>query len=384
MAATHPAWPQVAKAGGPVLDSFRLVTVTTEGDPDGPELQAVSAEIVASQWWTTVGQDYGVPSASATVSLVGPAITSAVSFGDVLTYLMNLAADAGPPGDLENLYLLYLPDGIGFSDMQYVCGYHSAFSDATAPAALSGSDAFGVVSRDSTICEPVPGDGPLDIATLTASHELIEAATDPLPSSGYVVGDTPQIQPWLSPIWLSFEPPSPEVADLCEADAMDVVLGGEEVAVQRIWSNTAAAKGGDPCVPSTSAPYFNTSAAAGWYPVSAGGSVDIPLLGWSTAPTDNWVAGAYVIQYQNLGDPLLTLTTDLGEQTFTDPTCQFTRPVMNNNVAGVLNVAVPSNQQPGDFAVIAIESNQPLSSTCYFTPSNGDLYHLWYVGVYVQ
>jgi len=388
VAARHPPWPMVSRGSGPLLTSFRLVTVNAVDDPDAPALQAFDQELTTSPWWETVGREYGIPKASGATSLIGPPINAALSFKEIVAYLSDLAvdagltADAGPNGDRANLYILYLPADAGFSDYTYLCGYHSAFGDTSAPAEFLGRSAFAAVSRDPS-CAASPGEDPLDWVTISASHELVEAATDPIPPSGYVVGVSPTTDPWLSSIWLSFEPPSPEVGDLCNWTQMQIPLDGGLVAVQRIWSNEAAADGGDPCVPAVSTAYYNTSAAQDWYAVPDGGSVDIPLLGWSTAPTTDWAVDAFVYESQNLYDAGVSVTTELGTQRFIDPTCQFDSAVINNGATGTISVTLPATARSGDYAVLVIESSQPSPTSCFLLPSLGDGVHLWYVGVYV-
>ncbi len=85
-------------------------------------------------------------------------------------------------------------------------------------------------------------DGPsvtsLQERTVDLSHELIEAATDPLPSSNpaYVQEDNADI------VWTLVT--DGEVADMCEFnDDANVVPPGGTYMIQRTWSNAAAARG---------------------------------------------------------------------------------------------------------------------------------------------
>jgi hypothetical protein len=121
----------------------------------------------------------------------------------------------------------------------------------------------------------------LEIREMATSHELIEAASDPLPSNhpGFQLRDP--ASPWLAL--------GAEVGDLCaRGDATDVWREAGFVA-QRSWSNAAAAVG-DPCVPvPTDAAYFSVMTTGISMPrVAPGGHVAIGLAGWAHAPTLQW------------------------------------------------------------------------------------------------
>ena len=108
---------------------------------------------------------------------------------------------------------------------------------------------------------------------IVASHELIEAATDPMPSNhpGYQLTD--ETSPWLAL--------GEEVGDLCErSDATGTWNDGSNAA-QRIWSNTAAAAGQDPCIPHIGTPPYNMRPGIRTVPrIRPGEHQSIPLTGW--------------------------------------------------------------------------------------------------------
>src|SRR5205823_2461410 len=97
--------------------------------------------------------------------------------------------------------------------------------------------------------------------------------------------------PWTGSIWLEAEGNSHvELGDLC---------GGTRVAeggflYSRVYSNSAAMAGGDPCRPSLPIPYYSSTTPMEWYATTAGATVMIPLTGWSTAPTDDWIVRAVI------------------------------------------------------------------------------------------
>jgi hypothetical protein len=94
----------------------------------------------------------------------------------------------------------------------------------------------------------------IDSITATESHELIEAATDPFPTSTPAYGQTDEAHLY----WL-FVLGGGEVGDLCAQNADAFTKFAElPYTVQRTWSNKAALAGHDPCVPKLpGSVYFN-------------------------------------------------------------------------------------------------------------------------------
>src|SRR6185437_13055959 len=156
-----------------------------------------------------------------------------------------------PKPDESTIYTLFYPSGVNVSALggvtcQAFQGYHDSFP-------LGGGDViYAIVPR----CPPPPVQGVTDADQMTAeaSHELVEAATDPLPSSkpAYVTVDAP------SHAWELLG--GGEIGDLC-AGFGDVFYKptGFDNLVQRVWSNAAAAAGHDPCQPNGATPYFNSA-----------------------------------------------------------------------------------------------------------------------------
>ena len=103
-------------------------------------------------------------------------------------------------------------------------------------------------------CASFLGLGGIDVPTIAASHELIEATTDPFwddARSAFAAVDDDHF------VW-ELEPGA-EVADLCDSFA-DVYFLDPEIGskVERIWSNELASEGHLPCAPlDTGTPYFN-------------------------------------------------------------------------------------------------------------------------------
>jgi len=365
--ATHPPWPQVPSNQGIVLKPMKLVTIVSSGDPLATQLFAFGDALIASHWWTSVSAEYGASATGGSVHVTGPSITQNPDQTAMTSYIQSVIASsaaAAPNGN--TMYMLYLPPNISAIDpvngvntsCQYFGGFHDIF-DMT----VNGADAWGVGQR----C-PLQGSGLTELQdlTITGSHEILEAATDPQPGLGWALGAVDPMQPWTTPPTLVA--PGGELGDLC--------LGTQWIEgsymYQRIWSNAAAAAGGDPCLPAyPNAKYDNASSPQAWYKVTGGGSVDIPLTGFSTGPTGDWALEALLLSSTASGfNPSITSATSVvspGGMTFS---------TTNNGRMAKLTVTAPSIAS-GSSAVFGI------ASVAIGAPAAGDAYHLWTVGVYI-
>ncbi len=167
------------------------------------------------------------------------------------------------------LYVLYLPPGTtatgarGGTSCSSWSGYHY-FVEPTA-----GTSYFYAVVGD---CNHN-----IDSVTLAASHEIIEAATNPFVST-WSMTVLPS-NPW----WLL---DGQEVADLCTSGNGDDYVRESGYILARIYSNSVLASCGLPCAPTVpGAAYFNVSASpSNVRMVPPGGSATFTLTGWTTEP----------------------------------------------------------------------------------------------------
>ena len=132
----------------------------------------------------------------------------------------------------------------------------------------------------------IPAITTLQGTTITASHEIIEAATDPSDiTTGYYLNlDDPGTYGWN-------DIEGGEVADMCvDVFGFDQDEWAEgDFTVQRIWSNAQAAAGGDPCAPlTTKYVYFNAAPTESYYVMDVGSSITIDIDAFSVAPRENW------------------------------------------------------------------------------------------------
>jgi hypothetical protein len=302
--APHPAMAQVANAGGPVMKSPKFVVITFTGDPDAPSIDDFVAKVAASKtYWSGTTAEYGVgPIASVIPITVDETPASSLQDSDVQAWITGklTATDAGvadgsvpwPAPDGDTVYMIYYPSSVtvamgGGTTCSEFYGYHDDFALA--------SGAYVTYSVVAT-CPPFPMTSQIDSITSIASHEMIEAVTDPRVSDmpAYVLPDQDHMA-WGVPA-------GGELGDMC-AGYGNVFYTPTDVPylVQRTWSNKAAAAGHDPCQPDGATPYFNAGAVfsktftvndpmAGTYtsqgieiPVGGTGTVELEL--YSDAPT---------------------------------------------------------------------------------------------------
>lgn len=248
---TH-ALPRTQYRGGRFLRSPRIVTVTfTKDDPKlVARLELLSTTITHSSWWHEVTDGYCTPEgecigeglAGSAVRL-DDALAADVSDDDVEAILARAAtANRLGPLDANTMLLVYLPKGVGFRDRAgKYCekgprGFHRS-TDVTKEKRV----ALAIVPRCGSEAE----------TTGTASHEILEATTNPFPAErgfAFLGGNTMS----------GFTFGGVEPVDPCGVINMSTHWTTESgFVLQRAWSNRAAAAGRDPCVPTPpgAAPY---------------------------------------------------------------------------------------------------------------------------------
>jgi hypothetical protein len=275
-AAAHTPLPQVPTMGGPVLASPRLVTITFAGYPYTSTVEAFGDWVVGSSWLSTVGSEYGVGAGAHVAKVRLPnAAPAAMSTADIQNLIASGISDGTlPPIDDGVLYALYFPPTTTFLDGSLrscidFSGFHSESVVAGKRFVYAAIGACAGFVAGLTLGENVER---------TASHELIEAFTDPFTHSAIAFQLRDPANPWSYP--------EAELGDVCRLGW--IVRDGDFVA-QRIWSNHAAIADQSPCIPAVSAPYFNASIQpASVQIVAPGQTVTFTVTGWATAPVPDW------------------------------------------------------------------------------------------------
>jgi len=261
--APHQAPPQVVTAGGPVLAEPVIVPVFFANDDptEKAALEDFYAQLGGSSYFLATGQEYGVGAATATPPVeVAEMPDGTLDDSAIQTWLagkLNADDPLFPAPTQNSVYMLDYPanvtitlkSGMGTSEScMSFGGYHQGIRlDATHGRM---NVAYAVIPR----CSGAQGLDVLATTTSAASHELVEAATDPypqnLPGFGQVDDDH---------LYWMFAIGGGEVGDLCAQDPTSFQqLPGLDYTVQRSWSNASAMAGHDPCVPTlANEVYFN-------------------------------------------------------------------------------------------------------------------------------
>ena len=304
--APHTPLPTATSYGGPVVAHPKIVPVVFDVDPLAHDIETFTSAFAGTSYWQDVLKDYGIakPVALPVVHVPG-AVAASISDDEIQTWLAAQADgthEGWPKTDPDTLYALFYPPDvtITYSGLGSSCtafhGYHGETTTAAGDAVV-----YSVISRCASIPEaPVTG---IQYVSAVASHEIVEGLTDPLPmtNSAYSSIDDDHL------IW-EFRPGG-EVGDLCAlvGDAFYTPTDFPYT-VQRIWSNTAAASGHDPCIPQAAGkPYFNSAPVlpddvtityqgskgkTKGVKIPVGESRTIELDLFSDAPTDAWTVSA--------------------------------------------------------------------------------------------
>ena len=244
--------PRTVHGGGPILRHPELTTVTFTGDRPAmvARLERFGDVIATTAWWHEVVDSFclrpddcigdGRPGRHVHLARTLPATLSDVDLERLLGEEVRSGALARLGKDA--LVLVYLPPGVTLRDAShphYCAGgpraYHRMLRSGRA------SFAYAVMPR----CDDEAG------LTGTASHEILEASTNPDPQRhGF------RLDPGSNNG--GFTAAGTEPADPCGLLSLDRPPSFESgFAVQRAWSDRAARGGHDPCVPAPAqAPYL--------------------------------------------------------------------------------------------------------------------------------
>ena len=323
----QPVLPQVIDVGGTFLASPKVQPILYASDSGGQDILAFLQELATTSYWAQTTSEYGVGALTVlpAITLTDPPPTS-VTDATLESSLASNTSGADPgwgAADPSTIYLFVLPQGTIEADSEGACctdydGYHFQ-TDVDV-----GSSVVTVPYALSCACPGFDGPSVTDLQerTVDMSHELVESATDPFPDSdpAYTQEDDADI------VWTLVT--DGEVADMCEFnDDANVIPPGSTYMVQRSWSNAAAARFENPCVPvMTTTPYLNSFPQLGSITVDAGHvttrglniplgrsqTIDVALLSAAPVP-QTWTAAAYDYEAEVLG---LTADSVLRPATF--------------------------------------------------------------------
>jgi hypothetical protein len=277
---TYPAFPpamgQIQNNGGYVMKNPIIVAITWDSDPSQSKFDDFADQIGPSNYYKQTAGDYGVgPAVSGPTNHVHLSAPPPTTVTDTdLQGLVQTNAGVIPEGGADSdggaavwpaptqdtIYAFFLAPGTslnlgGDACQQGVGGYHDQVT------AKGVTTAYAVVPSCNFGGTPTVADQ----TTESMSHEINEASSDPQPeanSPGYVgfTNDTFAFD--------YFQAFQDEDADACEffTTGPDSSFYEEietsppfDYWVQRIWSNSSALAGHNPCVPVPQDVYFNVT-----------------------------------------------------------------------------------------------------------------------------
>ncbi len=304
----HPAMPIVDYQGGRIIENPHIINITVNGDAMQADLEKFSGLITSTKWWDTVRAGYcdsnGTcigqgdagdpvhldPTDFPTTSFTDSSQGGASTLQPFITSLIN--AGKLPAPTANTLYALYFPsDAYTVNlDGSTSCGEFGGYHGSYAYPGQAATDSAPAIAAGTAVYALVPRCGDEATTTLAASHEYIEAATDPeLSTISYYMEDQ---------LW-SLE--GGEVGDLCVTSDNSDEYQESGFTVQRIWSNNAAKASHDPCVPAPAGDiYFNVAPQSESFNLKVGAKKTIVLTAFSDAPTPNWTISGidYAEEYE--------------------------------------------------------------------------------------
>lgn len=294
-------FPPVTYQGGSLIAAPAIVTVTFPGDSSAPSLATFATSVASSSYWDAVRAGYcgggdcvGDGTAEAAVALTAPPDSSYTDSSTggastLQTFLRGLVtAGAVPAPDANTLYALYLPaeTSIAFDGMascQDFEGYHNSMT-------MGSQEVNYAVISECPAPRMTPAITALENATVSASHEIVEAATDPEMNRYSFALDLADPSTWG---WADIQ--GVEIADLC----LDPFRLGQDEAtengytVQRVWSVQNASAGKNPCVPIPSGEaYFNVYPTDSVLVMDVGQSKTIEIDAGADGDIGSWMLTA--------------------------------------------------------------------------------------------
>lgn len=288
--------PRVIASGGPVLKNFSVIPVFYANDPLQAQVEQFLKALPSTPYWEATTKEYG-----ATTFTVGDSIViadpapSKIDDTEIQTWLgaQTDGTHMGwPSSNDQTLFALFYPQSTSITlDGTPSCQGFGAYHNSAVSAGVADFP-YAIMPR----CG-----GGLDTLTVSTSHELVEAATDPFPmvKPAYQRIDNDHI------VWMLAG--GGETADLCEFDrtASQRLVGN--FLVQRSWSNASIKAGHDPCVPALSGAFFAAVPVLGEnvqltyngqkfvtkgvkIPLGTSKTIDVKLF--SDAPKDAWTVSA--------------------------------------------------------------------------------------------
>jgi hypothetical protein len=236
-----------AGVGTVVQNAPEVYVVVWPNDPYASRIGPFVTWLLGSDFWTGGFKEYGVGKGTNMGVITMPSEAPAqLTINDLHTIIKTLTSNGSVPNPNANTNIAFFVPGTtkvtggGETSCVDFLGFHDVMMGTP-------NIVYSVIDE----CQPDEGGGVFDTITKAGSHELGEAATDPIPGKGFTGPQT-----------------DTEVGDLCNFSqdiSFDVPADASNPArrytVQRFYSfATAKLNNADPCLPVPSPrPFFNVT-----------------------------------------------------------------------------------------------------------------------------
>lgn len=286
------------------------------------------------------------------------------------------AMDLRKNTSVRTIFVIYLPCVEGTSTSVSTCG-----QDGAHPQLVRTSPDPDFTAGDSMAVVNLPTDKTpsVDGATVTASHEIMEAATDSDDPGWRMHTDTPNspfdVSPW---IFNENQNGTTEVMDMSDgsriAEQFVDPTHGYNYRYERVFTNASANGNHDPFVPASPLGYATVSNSTnGWATQSSAHRTHkITLTAWSTKPVPDWTLSASVAAWK--GDAATS-----AQPSRCAPS--LSRRSVNNGTAVTLTITYSGSPTASYWCAIKITSSTAGALT---TGSTDDRYRQWLVGLRLE
>lgn len=260
----HPAALKLDNAGGPTIAAMEVYTVVWPGDEAlGAKMDAFLGWLVQSDWWTTTLAQYGGAfGVSKGVVVMNKPAPNTIDDSEFTALIGGMITDGLIPAPNENTALIFVPPTTLHSTLQGAagCDYYEGYHSETDP--IDGQKVVYAVNLQ-CLGNALTSQKAFDDLTVTVSHELSEAQTDP--------------HPFTNPGWVTQQSTlGGEVADLCVFENVNEVVAGTmgapdvTYALATVYSQSAAIAGNQATCQPSSGPFFNVAISPGDIVVTRG------------------------------------------------------------------------------------------------------------------
>jgi hypothetical protein len=361
---------------------LRVITfVKADGHPANPSTFAsrviwFGRALVRSHWYDAASSFYGFGADGVSGSLrvtnmpvADSAMTAQKLTNKIRGWVTQMKLPKNP--NVRTIFVVYLPciRGTTWGIAKCPVSFHPQLVLNSPDANFTAGDGIAVVHL------PTDTTPKVDSATLTATHELIEAATD-TGNGWHIHTATPNnpfdVTPW---IYNENQNGNTEVMDMAGGSRITEhfsdAVHGYDYRYERVFTNRAANANRDPFVPASPLGYASvTNGTNGWVKQSSARATHrITMTAWSTKPVSSWKVSTSMAAWK-------------GGPSSTDKcSAALSRTSVNNGTAVTLTIHYNGSPTNRYWCVVKVKSTTAGAS---LTGTRNDSFRQWLVGLRLE